>query len=228
MAAIESGLAAEFDSLIRDDELDPQGCHTAARYVKVALAAFSGGALMLYTGSMAAPSIAASLFALCTAGGTLTQISTNTAALMAYWGLTSTSAISSIFAATGVGLTGYKMSKRTQGITEFHFVPLHSNFPLQLPRAISNRITCEVSSSCSTLKETTGLPVFVCIPGWVEEGQDPRRVWGGGVVEVDMSGKGGKDGEQEEVDNFQEADDAFEVSFIEKRSNQNEKRGVYD
>ena len=189
---IESTLAAEYDALIHDEDLDPQGCQSVTRCVKVALAAVGGGALALYTGSVAAPSIAASLFALCTAGGALTQISANTAALMAYWGLTSTSCISSIFAATGVGLTGYKMSRRTQGLTEFHFVPLHSNFPLELPqcnlgRAPASQEECASAPRKSNKDEPLGLPVFVCIPGWVEDDQDPRRVWGGGTAEVSMS-----------------------------------------
>eukprot|EP00952_Eustigmatos_sp_NYUAD-ZCMA_P006242 26917-Eustigmatos_ZCMA.PRE.1 len=60
----------------------------------------------MYTGAVAAPSIASSLLALCSAatgGGATTalaQITATATELFAYWGLSSTSAISGIFAAT--------------------------------------------------------------------------------------------------------------------------------
>lgn len=146
--------------------------HSGGDNKQVALAALSGGALLMYAGAIAAPSIAASLLALTT--GTIGQLSS---AVLSYWGVnlsltgwwTSTSAISTVFGATGAGLTGYKMSKRIRGVTEFHFVPLHSDFPLDRPESLFHN-----TAACS------GLPVFVCVPGWVEEGVDPRRVWGGG------------------------------------------------
>ena len=126
----------------------------------------------MYAGAMAAPSIAASLLALTT--GTLGQLSS---AMLSYWGVnlsltgwwTSTSAISSVFGATGAGLTGYKMTRRIRGVTEFHFVPLHSDFPLNQPESLFSNTT-----ACS------GLPVFVCVSGWMEDDHDPRQIWGGG------------------------------------------------
>lgn len=230
VVAIERALTAEYSALISDNDSDPQSCQSVARYLKVAVAAVGGGALMMYTGSVAAPSIAASLIALCTAGGSLTQLSTSAAALLSYWGLSSEACISSLFAATGVGVTGYKMSQRTRGVTEFHFVPLHSNFPLDIPRHRYEKADGVDGGSArdeeqyyggtagnNTGNGTGGLPVFVCIPGWVEEDQDPRLVWGGATTTVSSSStaagkeeprRGGGDWEDEMIDAVEDEDES--------------------
>lgn len=211
VAAIEAALAAEClagaAGAIPDGTLDPPGRQSVGRYAKVALAAVGGGALMVYTGSVAAPSIAASLLALCSATGgagslaLAEQLAAGTAALLAYWGLTPTACISTLLGATGVGLTGYKMTQRTRGVTEFHFVPLHSDCPLAAPSrrgaaaAASRRKGEEDEAAAAAAAATAaavvgpgaGLPVFICIPGWVEEDQDPRRVWGGATTTVSSS-----------------------------------------
>jgi len=224
VVAIEAALAAEYTALLSDSQADPPSCQSLGRYFKVACAALGGGALMMYTGSVAAPSIAASLLALCTAGGMgmgpataaiTQQLTSGTAALLSYWGLTSDLCISSFLAVTGVGVTGYKMTQRTRGITEFHFVPLHSSYPLdqrakQLQQQEQEQQTegeegeedvaeklatssyhesSSSSSSSSCGGGTGGLPVFVCIPGWVEEDQDPRRVWGGAATTLASGGE---------------------------------------
>ena len=239
VAAIEAALAVEClagaAAAIPVGSRDPPSCQSVGRYAKVALAAVGGGALMVYTGSVAAPSIAASLLAICSATGgagslaLAEQLAASTAALLAYWGLTPSACISTLLGATGVGLTGYKMSQRTRGVTEFHFVPLHSDFPLD-PAARTCRAhgglspsscpqedgECEdmdgdmrasVSAASATAAAAgpSGLPVFICIPGWVEEDQDPRRVWGGATTtissqsscEAAAGGGGGGGGEWE-------------------------------
>jgi hypothetical protein len=58
-----------------------------------------------------------------------------------------------------------------------------------------------------------GLPVFVCVPGWVEEGEDPRHVWGGsGCLEVKAAGGGLEDVLPEEPQGVQKiSEDEFEV-----------------
>lgn len=204
VVAIESALAVECSSLLANAGADPPRCQSVTRYAKVACAALGGGALMLYTGSVAAPSIAASLVALCTAGGMglgpaaaaiTQQLTSSTATLLSYWGLTSDLCISSFLAVTGVGLTGYKMTQRTRGLTEFHFVPLHSSFPLgnrDREAHASKRGTEECQqaprddggAAASSFRGSPGLPVFICVPGWVEHDQDPRRVWGGDMTTV--------------------------------------------
>lgn len=55
---------------------------------------------------------------------------------------------------SGAGLTGYKMSRRTMGVTEFFFLPLHScaASPVGEPDTAGAVITDDGGSS-------TGLPV---------------------------------------------------------------------
>lgn len=219
VAAIEAALAAECMAgaagAIPDGTLDPPGRQSVGRYAKVALAAVGGGALMVYTGSVAAPSIAASLLALCSATGgagslaLAEQLAAGTAALLAYWGLTPTACISTLLGATGVGLTGYKMTQRTRGVTEFHFVPLHSDCPLDAPHNQRRRQQPQedgaekadeaTSARAVVMGADGGLPVFICIPGWVEEDQDPRRVWGGATTTVSSCSTSSAAEEEEEA-----------------------------
>lgn len=163
---------------------------------KVGLAALSGGALMLYSGGLAAPSIAGSLFALCTAGSTIGAVGTTAAtvatSVTAAMGVTisSTAAITAMFSASGAGLAGYKMKKRVAGVKEFFFLPLYSEWPIDA--------VCLSSEQGSTGNASeTGLPVFICVPGWREDGDDPRRVWGGyscvGGVPKEATARGSRD-----------------------------------
>jgi hypothetical protein len=93
----------------------------------------------------------------------------------------------SVFGCAGASVTGYKMSRRMRGLTEFHLVPLHSDFPLTDLAASAQEDQQRQQQAGpfgfgSYMSDSPGLPVFVCIPGWVEEGQDPRRVWGGAAL----------------------------------------------
>lgn len=81
----------------------------AARYAKIGVAAVGAGALLAFTGGLAAPFIAAGIAAIGTAG---------TASVAA---LATTAAVSTIFGTTGAGLASYKMNRRTIGLTEFEF-----------------------------------------------------------------------------------------------------------
>lgn len=77
----------------------------AVRYAKIGAAAVGAGALLAFTGGLAAPFIAAGIAAIGTAG---------TAGVAA---LATTVAVSTIFGTTGAGLASYKMNRRTMGLT---------------------------------------------------------------------------------------------------------------
>jgi hypothetical protein len=65
----------------------------------------------------------------------------------------------------------------------------------------------------SSSKGTEGLPVFICIPGWVEEDQDPRRVWGGATTMVATAGEveaKGKEWEAEMIDAVEQEEEEEE------------------
>lgn len=47
-------------------------------------------------------------------------------------------------------------------VQEFHFLPLHSKWPLDSPESMFEGAS------------EPGLPVFICVPGWHEPGHDPR------------------------------------------------------
>ena len=75
----------------------------------------AAGALFAITGSLAAPGIAAGIAAM-TASTTITAAG---AAVVST--LTSTAAVCTIFGVGGGGLAAYKVSRRTQGVTEVEF-----------------------------------------------------------------------------------------------------------
>eukprot|EP00903_Cladosiphon_okamuranus_P013241 g12346.t1 len=164
----------------------------SGRYWKVGLAAAGGGVLLFLSGGVAAPSVTASLSAVGFAaansvsyvapslGAWLGYTSTTSAAAAAAAAATaaaattgaasgagSVGAFSAVSGAAGAGVAGYKMTRRTAGVQEFHFLPLHSNWPLDSPESMFEGAS------------EPGLPVFICVPGWHEPGHDPRHTWGG-------------------------------------------------
>ena len=82
------------------------------RGLKIGGAGVVGATLFALTGGLAAPGIAAGLAAV--AGGSAAAVGVTTA-------LSSTAALSTIFGVGGAGLAGYKMHRRTKGLTEFDF-----------------------------------------------------------------------------------------------------------
>jgi hypothetical protein len=76
------------------------------RYAKIGAASLGAGAVLALTGGLAAPAIAAALVA----------FGTTTVAAAA-----SVTTVACICGGTTAGLTGYKMMKRTRGLTEFQF-----------------------------------------------------------------------------------------------------------
>eukprot|EP00904_Undaria_pinnatifida_P000436 jgi/Undpi1/10393/HiC_scaffold_29.g12843.m1 len=132
-----ASLALDQDGRIPDGDQNKE-VSVSGRYWKVGMAAAGGGVLLFLSGGVAAPSVTASL-----------------------------SAVGAVSGAAGAGVAGYKMTRRTAGVQEFHFLPLHSKWPLDAPESMFEGAS------------EPGLPVFICIPGWHEPGHDPRHVWGG-------------------------------------------------
>lgn len=82
--------------------------HKGFRMAKITAAALGGGALMALTGGLAAPAIGVGLSALSATG-----------AMVA--GFTSTASVATLFGASGAGLVGYKMKRRTAALDQFEF-----------------------------------------------------------------------------------------------------------
>lgn len=78
------------------------------RYAKIGAVALGAGAVLAVTGGLAAPAIA----------GALLLMGSSTAAAAT---LTGSSVMMVLFGSAGAGLAGYKMTRRTLGLTEFEF-----------------------------------------------------------------------------------------------------------
>ena len=111
------------------------------RMAKVGAASAIGGSLLFVTGGVAAPAVVASLNALGAVGATTTGI------------LATLGGCSAVFGATGAGLTGYKMMRRTSKEMErFQYIPL---------RGAGRRFA-----------------MHVFVPGFLREEGDLLRAWG--------------------------------------------------
>lgn len=78
------------------------------RYAKIGVVSLGAGAVIAVTGGLAAPAIAAAL---------VVMGSTSAAVTVA----ASATTVACVFGGTAAGLSGYKMMKRTRGVTEFAF-----------------------------------------------------------------------------------------------------------
>eukprot|EP00227_Mantoniella_beaufortii_P001510 CAMPEP_0197609938 /NCGR_PEP_ID=MMETSP1326-20131121/52251_1 /TAXON_ID=1155430 /ORGANISM="Genus nov. species nov., Strain RCC2288" /LENGTH=154 /DNA_ID=CAMNT_0043178377 /DNA_START=1 /DNA_END=462 /DNA_ORIENTATION=+ len=121
-----------------------------ARMAMVGSAAVLGGSLLFVTGGMAAPAIVASLASLGAAGGVIGTVSLYAATFIALFG--GTAGISVIFGGVGAGLTGWRMARRTSGLTQFAFLPVRGT--------------------------GAGLSVYVFVPGFLRDPADLFRTWG--------------------------------------------------
>ncbi|CAM9151631.1 unnamed protein product, partial [Chrysoparadoxa australica] len=102
-----------------------------------------GGLLLALTGGLAAPAIAAGIAASSAVIGTAAAATLVTAS--------STAVISAVFGATGAGLAGYKMNRRTKGIQEFVF---------------------------ERDGQDTEMSVSICVTGLLQDRLGLRRAWG--------------------------------------------------
>jgi hypothetical protein len=117
------------------------------RGIKVGSAGALGATLFAITGGLAAPGIAAGLAAVAGTSAIAAGVSTV---------LSSAAAISTIFGVGGAGLAGYKMHRRTKGLTEFNF------------------------NKESGGKRDSDVELFgtICISGWLRDNRDFQRPWG--------------------------------------------------
>jgi len=113
------------------------------RGIKVGTAGAVGATLFALTGGLAAPGIAAGLAAV--AGGSALAAGVTTV-------LSSAAAITTIFGVGGAGLAGYKMHRRTKGLTEFDFQK----------EQLGKNSEAELFST-------------VCISGWLRDARDFQR-----------------------------------------------------
>ena len=113
------------------------------RGLKIGTAGAVGATLFALTGGLAAPGIAAGLAAV--AGGSAVAVGVTTV-------LSSAAVVSTLFGVGGAGLAGYKMHRRTKGLTEFDFQK----------EGMSKSNEAELFST-------------VCISGWLRDARDFQR-----------------------------------------------------
>ncbi|KAK3265041.1 hypothetical protein CYMTET_9262 [Cymbomonas tetramitiformis] len=120
----------------------------AYRYAKIGGAAVAGGVALALTAGLAAPALGALM------------ASTGVTGLTTLAGFMTTTVVTTVFGATGAGLSGYKMSRRTAGVTEFEF---------ELQPGGKN-----------------GMAVTLCVSGWLRDKADFKRPWGVELNEEDI------------------------------------------
>ena len=133
--------AAEDDGSESESEERDEGGWSWTRAAKIGGAAAIGGAALFVTGGVAAPAVMASLSGLGVIGAATTGV------------LATLGGVGAVFGATGAGLTGYAMLRRTSTeMEQFQFIPL---------RGVGRRFA---------------LHVFV--PGFLRDERDLLRAWG--------------------------------------------------
>lgn len=111
---------------------------TLGKWFQVGGIATLGGVALVLTGGLAAPAMLGTITALGATGGIIGVAAGGVAATVAAIG--GTIGITIIFGASGAGLAGWKMARRTAGLTDFAFKPVRG--------------------------EDTGLPVIIYVPGF--------------------------------------------------------------
>ena len=113
VSAPDGEAASGGEEAVEDDANGASSSWSWTRMAKVGAASAIGGSLLFVTGGVAAPAVMASLNALGAVGATTTGI------------LATLGGCSAVFGATGAGLTGYKMMRRTSKEMErFQYIPL--------------------------------------------------------------------------------------------------------
>jgi hypothetical protein len=135
---------------------------TASRVAQVSGAAVLGGVALALTGGLAAPALGAVLGSM-GAGLGLTGTAAATSAFLASSG--GAAMVSVLFGATGAGLGGYKMKRRTASLEEFFVLPVQAD---------------------TTRVPGAELSVSMGLSGWLPDESPGRfcRFWGEAFVRV--------------------------------------------
>lgn len=112
LVLLKQSAGAQQDANDTNSKKNEKGKMTVKKMAKITSATVVAGTLFAVTGGLAAPGIAAGMAVLTTS---------SVAAASVAGVLTSTAAVTTIFGVGGGGLVGYKMKRRTAGLTEFHF-----------------------------------------------------------------------------------------------------------
>ena len=121
--AREDPTADETVSAVSTTGENRTGATTAlAKWLQVGGAATLGGVALVLTGGLAAPALVGTLTALGATGGIIGAAAGGVAATVAAMG--GAVGVAVMFGGAGAGLAGYKMARRTTGLTEFSFEPL--------------------------------------------------------------------------------------------------------
>jgi hypothetical protein len=145
------------------------------KYAKIGAVGLGAGALLAFTGGLAAPAVAAAFVLL---GG-----STFVAA-----GLTSAAALASVFGTAGAGLAGYKMARRIRGIEEFEFEPQGKKVSHCAALRSSPQLSVSLPLSLSlylSLSLQGKLAVMIAVSGWLLDDEDYKRMYG--IVPDDLT-----------------------------------------
>ena len=126
-AVLTSTAAAKAGQLVQGADKEGGGKDSSGeggwgRRLKIGGASVLGGGLLVLTGGLAAPVLAGALASTAAGGGILAGVAGVAASGITLVG--GTAGVTVLFGATGAGLAGFKMKRRTQGITEFEFQPL--------------------------------------------------------------------------------------------------------
>ena len=146
------------------------------RYLKVGAAATVGGVLIGVTGGLAAPAIAVGLAA----------FGTTTAVTLASF--SSAAIIGTIFGTSGSALVAWKMTKRTEGITDMCFIKNNSRYDDE-GKDICNVLKKKDEKTEKVSQEkvdeehinTNRMCVCICVSGWLTKASGEggfESVWG--------------------------------------------------
>ena len=154
-------LSRDTDANASGDGVSPSfSLASFGRAATIGAAAALGGGLLFVTGGLAAPAMVASLSTLGAAGGVVGAVALSAGSLVAAFG--GAAGISVVFGGVGAGLVGWRVSRRTEGLSQFAFLPVRGS--------------------------GAGLSVFLFVPGFLRDPADLFRTWGAsdGVYAVVM------------------------------------------
>ena len=153
-------LSRDTDANASGDGVSPSfSLASFGRVATIGAAAALGGGLLFVTGGLAAPAMVRRCQPRA-AGGVVGAVALSAGSLVAAFG--GAAGISVVFGGVGAGLVGWRVSRRTEGLSQFAFLPVRGS--------------------------GAGLSVFLFVPGFLRDPADLFRTWGAsdGVYAVVM------------------------------------------